>query len=150
MMTKFTGVCIGITCFQWVNTLRPRWNGCHFPDEIFKCIFLNENVCFTIKISLTFVPSGQINNIPALVQIMALHRSDDKALSEPMMVNVLTHICITRPQWVKWLGIFFFKQVFNLNVFVLKATILYETALVFSCVRVNLRTGNKVISLLLT
>ena len=27
-----------------VNTLRPRQNGCHFPDDIFKCIFLNENV----------------------------------------------------------------------------------------------------------
>ena len=28
-----------------VNTLRPRQNGCHFPDDIFKCILLNENVC---------------------------------------------------------------------------------------------------------
>ena len=26
------------------NTLRPRHNGRHFPDDIFKCIFLNENV----------------------------------------------------------------------------------------------------------
>ena len=26
------------------NTLRPRQDGCHFPDDIFKCIFLNENV----------------------------------------------------------------------------------------------------------
>ena len=27
-----------------VNTLRPRQDGRHFPDNIFKCIFLNENV----------------------------------------------------------------------------------------------------------
>ena len=41
--------------------------GRHFPDDIFKCIFLNENVYISIKISLNFVPKGQINNIPALV-----------------------------------------------------------------------------------
>ena len=49
------------------NTLRPRQNGRHFADDIFKCIFLNENVLISIKISLKFVPKGQINNIPALV-----------------------------------------------------------------------------------
>ena len=27
-----------------VNTLRPRQDGLHFPDDIFNCIFLNENV----------------------------------------------------------------------------------------------------------
>ena len=43
-------------------------------------------------ISLRFVPKGLINNIPALVQIMAWHRPGDKPLSEPMMVNLLTHI----------------------------------------------------------
>ena len=31
---------------------------------------------------------------------MAWRRSGDKPLSEPMMVNLLTHICVTRPQWV--------------------------------------------------
>ena len=41
-----------------------------------------------------------INNISALVQIMAWHRPGDKPLSEPMMVSLLTHICITRPPWV--------------------------------------------------
>ena len=29
--------------------------------------FFNENVSISIKISLKFVPKGQINNIPALV-----------------------------------------------------------------------------------
>ena len=27
-----------------VNSLRPRPDGRHFPDDIFKCIFLNENL----------------------------------------------------------------------------------------------------------
>ena len=53
--------------FFILNTLRPRQNGRHFPDDIFKWIFFNENVLISIKISLTFVPKGQINNIPALV-----------------------------------------------------------------------------------
>ena len=42
-------------------------NGHHFPDDIFKWIFLNENVWISINISLKFVLKGPINNIPALV-----------------------------------------------------------------------------------
>ena len=83
-----------------INTLRPRQNGRHFPDAIFKCIFLNENIWISIRFSLKFVPEGPINNIPALVQIMAWRRPGDKPLSEPTLVSLLTHICITRPQWV--------------------------------------------------
>ena len=78
--------------------MRPRQNGRHFADDTFKRIFLNENVRISIKISLKFVPKGPINNIPALVQIMAWRRPGDKPLSEPMMVNLLAHICVTRPQ----------------------------------------------------
>ena len=89
------------------NTSRARQNGCHFADYIFKCIFLNENVSIPIKISLKIDPKGPITHVPALVQIMAWHRPSDKPLSEPMMVNLLTHICITRPQWVHD-NIFFF------------------------------------------
>ena len=84
-----------------VNTLRPRQNGRHFADDTFKCIFLNENFWIPIKISVKFVPKGPINNILALVQIMAWRRPGDKPLSEPMMVRLTTHICVTRPQWVK-------------------------------------------------
>ena len=63
-----------------------------FSDDIFKSIFLNENVWILIKISLKFVPKGPINNIPSLVQIMAWRRSGDKPLSEPMMVSLLTYM----------------------------------------------------------
>ena len=84
------------------NTLRPRQNGRHFADDTFKNIFLNENVTISIKISLKFIPKGPINNIAPLVQIMAWRRPGDKPLSsETMVVRLPTHICVTRPQWVK-------------------------------------------------
>ena len=89
---------------DFVNTLRLRRNWQNFADNIFKRIFFNENVLILIKISLKYVPEGPINNIPALVQIMAWHHPGDKPLSEPMMVSLLTHICVTRPQWVNSLA----------------------------------------------
>ena len=85
-----------------VNTLRSRQNGRHFADDIFKRIFFNENVWISIQISLKFIPKGSINKIPALFQVMAWRRSGDKPLFEPMMVILLTHICVTRSQWVKF------------------------------------------------
>ena len=59
------------------------------------------NIWISINISLKFVPEGRINNIPALVQIMAWRQWGNKPLSEPIMVSLLMHICITRPQWLK-------------------------------------------------
>ena len=83
------------------NTLRPRQNGYHFAYDILKCIFLNENVWFLIKISPKFVPKGLINNDPALVEIVAWRCPGNKPLSKPMMVSLPTHICVFRHQWVK-------------------------------------------------
>ena len=56
-------------------------------DDIFKRIFLEEKTQISIKISLKFVLKGQINKIPALVQIMAWRRPGDKPLSEPMLTQ---------------------------------------------------------------
>ena len=89
-----------VTNSHWI-LLSSRQNSRHFPDDIFKYIFLNENAWILMKISLEFVPKGPINNIPALVQMMAWRRPGDKPLSEPMIVSLRTHICVTRPQWVK-------------------------------------------------
>ena len=52
---------------QNLNTLMPGQNGRHLADDIFKCIFLNENVWIQIQISLKFVHDSPINNIPALI-----------------------------------------------------------------------------------
>ena len=73
-----------------------------FADDSFKCISLNQNVWISIKIPLKFVPKGSINNIPALVQIMAWRRPGDKPLSEAMVVRLPMQICVSRLQWVNW------------------------------------------------
>ena len=112
------------------NTLRPRQNGRHFADDIFNCIFLNGNVRISIKFSLKFVLKDPINSIPALVQIMAWRRPGDKPLSEPMMFSLLTHICVTRPQWVKESLFYIWYSVYK-DKWVVKTPYLYYVNLVF-------------------
>ena len=56
-------------------------------DDIYKCIFLNENDRISIQISLKFFPRGQIDNKPALVQVMAWRRTGDNPLPEPMLTQ---------------------------------------------------------------
>ena len=90
-----------LTIIWVVNTLEPRQNGRYSPDHIFKWIFFNEIIWISIKISLKSVPRGPINNMPALVQIMAWRRPGDKPLSEPLMIILLTYIWVTRPEWVE-------------------------------------------------
>ena len=71
-----------------------------FQMIFWKQIFFNENVWNSIKISLKFVSHGQLNNIPALVQIMASRQPGDKPLSDPVMVRLLKHKCVTLPQLI--------------------------------------------------
>ena len=56
-------------------------------DDIFKCIFLDENDRILIQISLKFVPKSPIDNKPALVQVMAWRRTGDKPLTGPMLTK---------------------------------------------------------------
>ena len=72
---------------ETLNPSPPGQNSGHFPDDIFNCIFLNENVLISIEISLKFIPNSPISNIPALVQIMAWRWPGDKPLSEPMLTR---------------------------------------------------------------
>ena len=67
-------------------------NGRCFADDIFICVLLNENVWIPLKISLKFLPKVWINNITALVQIMAQCWLGNKPLSVSMMVSLLMHI----------------------------------------------------------
>ena len=82
-----------------INTLWLRQNGYHFTDDTFKCISVNENVRVAIKISLKFVLQVPINNIPALVQMMAWHRPGDKPLSDPLVVSLLMRILVIQQCW---------------------------------------------------
>ena len=109
-------VCYVVPCF---NILRPIQNGCYFLDDIFKWIFLNENVWILIKVSLKFVLWGPINNIPALIQIMAWRHSGDKPLYEPMMVNFtdanMRHSASTAPACIPMTSIVLSFQVQKLK-----------------------------------
>ena len=49
-----------------------------------------------------FLPRVPINSIPELVQIISWRRSGSKPLSEPMMISLLTHMCVTRSHWVEY------------------------------------------------
>ena len=105
-----------------INSSLPGQNVHHFADDIFKCIFLNENIWISIKISLKFVPNVSINNIPALVQIMAWRRPGAKPLSEPMLTQ-FTNAYIQHSGgdeliwymkgWIKWLT--FCRQHFKIH-----------------------------------
>ena len=64
----------------------------HCKDALLDCSAPGGERCE----SLTWV--DEINNISALVQIMACRQPGDKPLSQPMMVKLLTHICVTQPQ----------------------------------------------------
>ena len=81
------------------NTLRQRQ-----MDAISQTTFSNafpwmKMFEFRLKFH-KFLPKGPVNNIVAMVQIMAWRRPGDKPLSEPMMISLPTHICVARPQWV--------------------------------------------------
>ena len=65
-----------------LNPSKPRQNWRHYPDDIFQCIFFNENMWISIKISFKFVSKYQINNILALVKIMAWHQATNHCLNQ--------------------------------------------------------------------
>ena len=91
------------TSMQWVakqGQNGPMLELTHWGQD--KMVAISQmTITNAINISLKFVSKGQIYNIPSLVQIMAWRWPGDKPLSEPMMVSLLKHTCITRPQWVK-------------------------------------------------
>ena len=82
-----------------ISTWTTEQNGRHFADDILKCIILNENLYIFIKISLKFIPKGQIDNKSTLVKEMAWHLTGAKPLSELMMIQSATcfHSCGWHP-----------------------------------------------------
>ena len=78
-------------------------------DDILKCIFLNKK-WISIKISLKCIPKGPIDNMTALVQIMAWRRTDHYL--NQWWPRLPIHMCVTRPQWVnRWVV----KSLYGLN-----------------------------------
>ena len=48
---------------------------------------MNQKFCILIRISLKFVPKGQIDNKAVLVQVMAWLRTGGKSLPETMLIQ---------------------------------------------------------------
>ena len=83
-----------------VNTLRPRQNERHSQTTFSYPFSWMKMHKFRLRFHWSLFPRVQNTNIPALVEMMAWRHPGDKPWSEPMMVSLLTHICVTRPQWV--------------------------------------------------
>ena len=71
-----------------INSSPPGQNGRNFTDDMFKRIFVNENIWMLNKFSLKCALWGWIHNMSALVQIMVWRRPGDKPLSEPMLTQL--------------------------------------------------------------
>ena len=84
-----------------LNSSPPRQFGGKIADDIFKCIFVNENDWISIKISLKFIPKSPIDNKSVLDQVMAWRRQAPSHYLNQCWPSFLTHICGTRGRWVK-------------------------------------------------
>ena len=90
-----TCACIDI---GWVFiTLRPRQNGHYLPDDIFKCMILNENIWILNKMLPKFVPQYTINNISSSSSSLVRSGVD---LSQMYSIKVHSNV-IT--QWIMFL-----------------------------------------------
>ena len=96
-MVGIWGACIGhrgdrpqAGCTQ-VNSSLSGQNGCHFADDSFRCIFVNEKFCILTKISLKFVPRCPIDI--DLGNGLVLNRNQAVILTHWGRV---THICISK------------------------------------------------------
>ena len=58
------------------------------PDNIFICNFVNEKILISIKISLSIVCKGPIDNKSSLIQVMAWRRTGDKPSPERVTVQL--------------------------------------------------------------
>ena len=77
--------------------------------------FLMKMYEFRLTFHCSLFLGVQLTIFPTLVQVMAWRRPGDKLLSEPMMVRLPTHICVTRPQWVNWACDYLSMHGFNLS-----------------------------------
>ena len=83
------------TGFHTLICVATYWDREHFfADDI----FVNENNCILIEISLKCVPRDSIIHMPALVRIIVWHRQATSHYLKQRWPSLLTHICVTRPQ----------------------------------------------------
>ena len=63
--------------------MKPEQNGCHFAEDIFKCIFSKENLY--ISIQSIFIIVDLIDNESPLVQVNVCPQTDYKPWPELVM-----------------------------------------------------------------
>ena len=92
--------------FKWVsktsfNSSPAGQFGGKMANDIFNYISFNENVWISIKMSLKFIPKGQVDNKSVLFQVMAwCHHATSHYLNQ-CWPSSLTHICDSPGRWVK-------------------------------------------------
>ena len=67
--------------------MASRQNSRHSADIIFKLIFLNENYCALIQLTLVFFHKRVVDNKSVMIQTMTRCLFGTKPLSEPMMAE---------------------------------------------------------------
>ena len=76
-----------VNSFEHLNSSTLDKMAAILADDNFKCIYMNKHGRILIRISLMFALRSPFNNKPALVQVMAWRRTDDKSLPEPMLTQ---------------------------------------------------------------
>ena len=88
-------------CMAQVNSLSPRQNCHHFADDIFKCIFVSKNIWIHLRFHWSLFIRFEL---PVFQHWFRLWLDADKATSHYLnnwWFTLLTHTCVTWPQWVK-------------------------------------------------
>ena len=67
---------------QWHKHIEIETKYRHFANNICKFIFVHENICILMQISLRCEPYGPINDMSTMMQIMAYHRTRDKSFPQ--------------------------------------------------------------------
>ena len=100
---RFEGITLRsprIECFTYFWGWSSTWKRPPFRTRHFQCIFMNEKFCISVRISLTSVPEGQIDNNSALVEIMAWRRTGAKPLPQPMLTQFTDGYMWHKGRWV--------------------------------------------------
>ena len=85
-----------------INPLRTRQNECHFANDVSKWIFLNENYEFRLNFQWSLFLRAQSTILLHWFKCSLVWcRRDDKPLSGPLTIILVTHVCVTRSQWVE-------------------------------------------------
>ena len=94
---------------NWITSLWCWYVALKWYSNNLRCINLWHILVIDIlsissEIALRWLPQYCTHNKSTFLQLVAWchwRQPGGKPLSEPMMVSLLTHICITQPQWIK-------------------------------------------------